>query len=224
MAELAGRMQVEQAFSNRLGLWTDRHKEQLVNLLGDPPDWSKVTDEFWNRVEEEMKTELAIVLLLIFSASARMHGDAQAVGSDWSVSRSSGLASSFIANSKSRFDSIKQGALEIKRDTQGSASLLDPRNVANDVFNQSRMESLVITETTAAQSAGSEEAARNRGLISLQDTWYTEKDGRVCTICAPLHASNRDQWDKDFPGGPPAHPRCRCWIKYAGVPAAMETV
>ena len=76
MAELAGRMQVEQAFSNRLGLWTDRHKEQLVNLLGDPPDWSKVTDEFWNRVEEEMKTELAIVLL-IFSASARMHGDAQ---------------------------------------------------------------------------------------------------------------------------------------------------
>lgn len=224
MAELANRMAIEQAFSERLGLWTNRHKEQLASLLGDPPDWSKVTDEFWNRVEDEMKTELAIILLLIFSASAAQHGSAQSRGSDWSVSRASGLASSFTANSKSRFDSIKQGAIEIKRDTQGSASLLDPRSVANDVFSQSRLSTLVITETTAAQSAGSEEAARNRGDISLQDTWYTERDGRVCSICGPLHASVRTAWDAAFPLGPPAHPNCRCWIQYAGVTANTEAI
>jgi hypothetical protein len=224
MAELIDRMAVEQAFTTRLGLWTERHKQQLVDLLGDPPDWSKVTDEFWNRVEEEMKTELAIILLLIFSASARQHGSAQASGSDWSVARSTGIASSFIANSKSRLDAIKQGAIEVKSNSQGSSSLLDPKRIADDVFSTSRFRTIVATETTAAQSAGSEAAARNRGDISLQDTWFTERDGRVCSICGPLHASVRGVWDQAFPSGPPAHPNCRCWIKYAGVPAAMETV
>lgn len=49
--------------------------------------------------------------------------------------------------------------------------------------------------------------------------WFTVQDGRVCPICLPLH--NTDQRLREsfstsvgLISGPPAHPRCRCYLKY----------
>ncbi|ATW24157.1 minor capsid protein [Candidatus Formimonas warabiya] len=60
--------------------------------------------------------------------------------------------------------------------------------------------------------------ASNQGALHVYNQyqvkrviWLTAKDERVCKVCGPLHK-------KIFPidqipfGGPPAHPRCRCFI------------
>lgn len=85
------------------------------------------------------------------------------------------------------------------------------------VFGQARVEQIAITEVTRGISVGEAAAL----LLITQETgqelvpvWYTERDGRVCPICAPLHGRRKEYWQGQFPGGPPAHPRCRCWLTY----------
>lgn len=52
-------------------------------------------------------------------------------------------------------------------------------------------------------------------------TWITVDDGDVCPICMPMHG-NQERQDDSFSSpegwvglGPPAHPRCRCYLEYA---------
>ncbi|MEX2176782.1 MAG: phage minor head protein [Pirellulaceae bacterium] len=74
------------------------------------------------------------------------------------------------------------------------------------------------TETTQAQTAGGERGmAQTVGLSDL-DTWFTRRDDRVCPTCEPLHQALRSEWQAQFPLGPPAHPQCRCWIRYQSPP------
>ncbi len=56
------------------------------------------------------------------------------------------------------------------------------------------------------------------GVVRLIWTpyWYTENDAKVCPICRPLHGKPIDQWPFALQGGPPAHPRCRCWLVWEG--------
>lgn len=63
------------------------------------------------------------------------------------------------------------------------------------------------------------------GLVeedTLEKTWFTVQDARVCQICAPLHGKTIPFTDSfsslGFTGlGPPAHPRCRCYLTYEPV-------
>lgn len=48
----------------------------------------------------------------------------------------------------------------------------------------------------------------------LTPVWITERDERVCPICAPLDGQPADAWRDGFPFGPPAHPKCRCHLEY----------
>ena len=48
----------------------------------------------------------------------------------------------------------------------------------------------------------------------LVAVWWTEKDGEVCEHCRPLHGKSAAYWGTMAPGGPPLHPRCRCWIRW----------
>lgn len=95
-------------------------------------------------------------------------------------------------------------------------------------------ENISISETTSGISAGEKiyvDIARElitkppigvggivtprSGIVpTITEIWITEKDGFVCPICRPLHKKPREFWDDKFPGGPRAHPRCRCWLIY----------
>jgi hypothetical protein len=47
--------------------------------------------------------------------------------------------------------------------------------------------------------------------IDTEKIWYTKLDERVCPICRPRHGKPQGtNWE--IP--PPAHPRCRCEVKY----------
>ena len=54
----------------------------------------------------------------------------------------------------------------------------------------------------------------DRLAAALTAIWVTERDGRVCPICRPLDGQVDVDWEDQFPNGPPAHPNCRCWLKF----------
>lgn len=80
-----------------------------------------------------------------------------------------------------------------------------------------RARTIAITETTRAASVGElEEVERYEAATGLRvaTVWTTEQDGRVCPICEPLDGLWRARWSREFPWGPPAHPRCRCYLEH----------
>lgn len=85
------------------------------------------------------------------------------------------------------------------------------------IFTPAKAESVAVTEVTGANSAG--EDGINRRIedtygVRVLATWWTESDNAVCEICGPLHGKPESAWQNQFPGGPPAHPRCRCFRTY----------
>jgi hypothetical protein len=94
-------------------------------------------------------------------------------------------------------------------------------------FGTSRYEGIAVTETTKAITQAERKAAqqiedyRKRGEVpglagKLAPFWYTEKDGRVCEVCRPLHGKPKSEWGAlaILIDGPPAHPKCRCWLTW----------
>jgi hypothetical protein len=84
------------------------------------------------------------------------------------------------------------------------------------LFPDSRAGNVAITETTNAVTIGEAtvvETMRELG-VGVTARWYTKRDERVCPVCGPLHETGPANWADDFAMGPPAHPRCRCYLLY----------
>ena len=81
-------------------------------------------------------------------------------------------------------------------------------------FGPERVEVNSIDEVTRGQFAGSEAAVEATEGLGELDKWRTQKDEKVCPTCSPNDGVNRENWPPKFAEGPPAHPRCRCWIEY----------
>lgn len=226
--EIPSRYELEAGFSNRLGDLSERHRGELRELLGSPPDPSNVTETFWQRVQRETQEEAAVALYLLFLASAFYHASGDEAGrglagdtmmllsrkaEDFGQRRASRLASGLTSTSRDRFATITD---KIRR----SAELETPltRNeIETDltkIFGPDRAEATGVTETTGAQSAGGDAGIEATVGKSLQDQWVTEADGLVCETCRPLHRTERVEWEQQFPQGPPAHVNCRCTIEY----------
>lgn len=90
---------------------------------------------------------------------------------------------------------------------------LTRRLTAGDVFGESRARMIAVTEVTRAYAEGNRAAWKASGVIEGRE-WRTNADELVCPVCGPL-AGQVAGLDDTFEGGiagPPAHPRCRCWV------------
>lgn len=89
--------------------------------------------------------------------------------------------------------------------------------MTKSLADPARANTIAATETTRANTAA-EQWAQNQqqaqGAKRLTSTWNTERDGRVCPVCAPLHGRTDAGWQSVIPAGPPAHPNCRCFLTY----------
>lgn len=244
MAELANRMDLEADFARRLSRLSSRQRKELIDLLGNPPDPAKVPESFWRKVEDERRAEMASILLLLFMAAGEQHvgvlspdlrpataDGLRDAGTAWANQRAADVTSQFVANSQKRLASLAgkwHGPdFQIKRifgdlKTASDREVLDD---ALDIFGPDRDANIAATETTQAQTAGTNGA---RGQIerfgmTTSVLWVTEKDGRVCPICSPLHRRPMSEWEELLPveligqivaqGGPPAHVNCRCYLQ-----------
>jgi hypothetical protein len=79
------------------------------------------------------------------------------------------------------------------------------------LFGERRAQSIAVTETTGAYSAGASIVAEElrRAGMKADRRWHTAQDEKVCSICGPNHGKLESEgWTvKDAP----AHPNCRCW-------------
>jgi SPP1 gp7 family putative phage head morphogenesis protein len=83
----------------------------------------------------------------------------------------------------------------------------------DDLFGAQRAEAIAVTEVTRAYAEGNQVAWRESGVTEAKE-WNTANDELVCPICGPLDGKQTPLGDT-FDGGhdgPPAHPRCRCWL------------
>lgn len=245
--EIPNRRELEARYAKRLGRMSQRHKHELRELLGSPPDPSNVPQSFWEKVRKEMEAENLTLLYLLFLASARYHAfgtysekgqdagivstlNQQATG--YSKQRAVEVGSSYADTSAVRFETLKQEIEQLKQKTRPDAPTTPPGTVTrfpdlspadkrrietglDKVFGPGRASTIAISETTAAQSAGGDAGAKATFGLSLGDLWITEADQRVCPICSPLHRTRREFWGLKYVDGPPAHPNCRCVVKYA---------
>lgn len=88
----------------------------------------------------------------------------------------------------------------------------DLRAMLDKTFGPVRAEMIGTTEVTRAYSQGTniyQSMLRDAG-IDMVRVWDTSGDDRVCPICGPLDGRPEAVWAQQFPGGPPAHMKCRC--------------
>lgn len=91
--------------------------------------------------------------------------------------------------------------------------LADAGNI-DAAFSPSRAHAIAVTETTRGFSAMGEFIVKALRLDHRFDTWWTSEDEKVCATCGSLHNAPRRVWSKAYPDGTPAHPVCRCRIRY----------
>lgn len=225
--DLPNRSHFEADFASKVEQLSARHKQEALRLLGSPPNPQNITQADWDRWEREDREKWLLLLLFVFDQSYAEHyrmvkgqpldDEAQAAmtqaGQLWAGVRVDQLTSGYVRASREMLNAAGvEWQSQIQRGNQIDSSAVAER--LEMIFGKSRAENIAVTETTAATSAGGEAAIVRTSGFSEEDTWFTEKDSKVCPICVPLHNSPRSLWASYFPEGPPAHPRCRCFLVY----------
>ena len=83
------------------------------------------------------------------------------------------------------------------------------------IFGEARAMRIAVTEVTRAYVEAARISADEMAALGLPMTeiWETDNDELVCEICAPRQGKVLgDGWTRD--DGPPAHPNCRCRIRF----------
>lgn len=232
MAELTFRTDLETEFAARIAKLSAKQRQELVFLMGEPPDLLNVPPEKWKEWEEENRDDYFLMLLLIASASAELHGaipgasDVVLAITGWATQRSQELAGEVMRTTQERLavalDEMEQEAIEEALASQAGEAVEATdfeeklEKVLDTLFGEQRAEAIAITETTVAQHAGAEIGIGSTVGTSQDDIWKTEDDKKVCPTCSPLNGKPRSYWERFFPKGPGStHTRCRCWIEYA---------
>jgi hypothetical protein len=223
-------MDMEASFAKRLAKLSSRHRAELRELLGNPPNPANVPEAFWVKVERELEEEAAVALYLLFISSANFHasGDVSGQGlhsstalllnrqaDTYSSRRASELATGYGLTSRDRFGTLADKIGEATRnDTIITRSELELD--LTKIFGPARDASVAMTETTKGQTAGGDAGIEITVGKSLQDIWRI-KDGTACETCKSVNGQPRSEWEKRFPTGPgdDVHPNCRCYLEYA---------
>lgn len=211
--DLPNRMAIEGDFQAEMEKLHAKQERELVNLMGNPPSMANVPETYWQKNKREIEALLLLFLAGVFATSANAHGAKRAhlKSNQWVQSRAAQVAEQHVRKTR---ETLRQQQQEWQAQESPNQQRRSARDSVRTQFEPSRAENVAASETTAATSAGAETGVRERDAVSQSDRWRTEEDGRVCPVCSPLNGSTRRRWSRFFPSGPPAHPRCRCWIDY----------
>jgi len=205
-----------------LRLMRARLNEQLravMDLLGDPPDWSNLDAAFWDgqaggmladRRPEMERMALAATIVQITPQSIPELWNETVIfreAADWARQYAGALVRGITDNTREGVGRAVQGFVETPGRTIGQL-----RDELEPLFDEARAQRIAVTETTRAYAEGTrlvqEELAR-AGIV-MEQVWNTATDELVCSICAPNNGKRKSEgWTVD---SVPAHPNCRCWI------------
>lgn len=205
MAEIPDRLGIEATILSKLEV--DARGVRGALRDGRSVDWGSVQPRMTATLRDEIAAVYIIMFLLFFdddSIRARLTNAQFPTQDDVAVRA--------IQFAQRRAEQVMGGVINDAQRRQVEFGGTIPKS-QNTGLERSRLEGVVITETTRAGSEGEDagrvEAQRRTGL-AWDLIWYTQLDDRVCPICAPLHKTPMRVWLPIVGVNGPAHPRCRC--------------
>lgn len=223
MGEISDRDELELMFGRKVLELTRERRNRLIVLLGSPPNPLNVPQSFWMETGREMYSRVIVILTAIAAKAAIEHGatefQSNLIARQFAEKQAAELVAGWIDHSQEILRTRSADWNQPSETSTGSpvlrpATKTDAVETADAIFGPERVGRMASTETTVAQTQASEQAVETVGGISPNDLWFTREDGKVCTVCRPLHETTRDFWSQFVPSGPPAHPDCRCYLLY----------
>lgn len=191
--------------------------DELVRLLGMPPDTANVPASFWGELSDSLRAPLGEMLEEVVLVSAQNLAALKGGGLEirwtainqraaaWASTYAYSLITGVSAVTMSRLQEIIAGFFaNPKQDIRSLAESI------SSMFGDSRSMRIAVTEVTRAAAYGevllaNEIVNSNPGRRVIQ-IWMTSRDEFVCPICGPRHGQpTRGEL-------PPAHPMCRCGV------------
>lgn len=233
MSDLLNREEIERRLARRVGKELQGALEQLMDYLGDPPDFGLVPNEFWETTGRGLRGAITPVLEEIFLEQAELLIEQVGFGIDWTL-----VNQAAVDWAKEHGGELVRGITETERIFVGEAvadyfeeglNIGDLRQRLERVYGPKKAEEIAQTEVTRAAVEGEiemVEVIQRESGIQMAATWQTNNDDIVekCDVCRPLNGVKEaekvggvpyfEHPDLGLIGPPPAHPRCRCWVNH----------
>jgi hypothetical protein len=219
MADLPNRDELEGEFARKLGRASREILNKILDILGDKPDLSKITEDVWIEIRQLYEAVVIGGLEKIFAAAAQDRMDTVGVGVDWTLvnEQAARWATEY------GFDLVRGMTDNRRRFLQNSIAdfnrtgmtMGDLRERLSREFGVVRAAAIAETETTRAASEGRRVVVREleKNGVRFRKVIRTNEDSRVCPICGQKVGKNPDEV-----GYPPYHVKCRCWDEVEAVP------
>lgn len=214
MVDLPNRDGWEVQLVQRLSREFGTIRRETLDLLGEPPDFDKITPQFWEALQRRLMGAILPTLVDVFEAQVLAVSESVGIGFDmdiineaateWARRYTFDLVRGINDTSARRLQGIISNFYEAGVDMGATR-----REIAK-LFGPVRAEMIATTEVTRASVQGELEAQtdiQRQGLVVVS-IHETNADDRVCPICGP-----RDGQVIDDERYPPLHVGCRCWIR-----------
>lgn len=234
MPDLPNRQSYEAEFASGIATALELQRRELTELgikRALQADWQKQQDDL-----------AAVLFLLLLRPWERAYGnwnamEGQIVRSDvraydyrqWGARHATATAERLVRTNREIVATTAQkfaaGFTGQPVNVGATATLPVEELTFQAIVNTDRLLNISISEVTNAVSGGEFSAAdRFTSTTGLTATayWFTERDEKVCKICAPLHGQPFERWAMRFPRGPTAHVRCRCYLTWVVGPRYSE--
>lgn len=198
-------------FQHRFDRLWRRQRNELLRIVGKPPDHTKVTSQQWKLWEKEQASALLMLMLgytLMQLNAALDEIDALEMTAVRGEDLKQPVYRSALAQIRHR---AKFASRTISKTTR--ARLRDG-SPPDEVMSDSRSRMITATEMTAARSAGVRAlfAQLRKRKIDCELVWKL-RPCQHCEICPLLDKTPHDFWQQFVPAGPPVHPHCCCQLE-----------
>lgn len=213
--DIPEREAIEARLANKLARLGAAQRRELMDYLGIPPDFSRVPQAYWDKVGLDLRGVLSAEIVELYLDAAERLDIATPGGVDWGM-----INQNAVSWAREYSYSLVRGITDTTRRAISDAvsdfftlgqtrADLEARLVR--LFGPVRTEMIAITEVTRASVEGERAVARDLASqgVHMIPYWLTRNDELVCPICGPKH--DQPITDDKYP---PAHPRCRCDVRY----------
>ncbi len=216
MPEVLNRPTRERHIKAALKKCRDSQRRELLSILGDPPDFNNIPDEFWDKAEECERKSLVPFLVPIFILQSKKAQ--RALGLDIDVTAIGLDADKLIGRRVKSFarKAVGHTRKRVKKrlSTKERRRLFIPEDI-DGIFGDGRIEGAAATEVTEASSQADKNATKGTGMkegIDFIRLWRLNPACKHCVFCPKVDRTDFNFWGIFVSLGPPAHPRCCCWL------------
>jgi hypothetical protein len=122
-------------------------------------------------------------------------------------------------------DSVLSNMARKMADRHASWQIDPASRLAQEVVPEWEIRRDVITDLSGVASKvelGTREYLANRHQIVVETYWKLDPLSNWCDTCLSLANTHQSIWSRQFPGGPPAHPNCRCYLGHHRVLSSVD--